>query len=384
MQTKIVVAATVSSLLMAGACFAQAGGASDNAKPPTPEQLRALPKPSAALNEPAGPKPPELKGRENAALVYYKAWDSIDRAVFTDVSQNYKNEPRAKLSEVHLQALRDNQRFVQSIMRATELDDCDWGVDFEEGPNALLPHLSFLRGSCRFLGADVRRCVEEGDINGAAKRVTAIIRMSTQERSDRCLISSLVAVAINAYAATVTRNMMTEKSLTPEAAHVILAGFKGMPDDPFGYKTCLDMERNMLHWTKTHFTGEHAGEEFTKAMAEMGGGNANNEAELKKMDEAALAVELDKAARFYDELDKLWGQAGKDKEFRDLEDRMSNGEFGNIAMVLAPAVSKANQSGLKAKATLEAIEKELEAYIRGEPAPESKDSKPATGESGRR
>jgi hypothetical protein len=381
MQTKTVLAATVSSLLMAAACFAQGGGAvGPDSKPPTPEQLRALPKPSSAMDQPAGPKPPELKGRENAALLYYKAWDSIDRAVFTEVNQNFKNEPKVKLSEAHLQALKDNQRFVQSIMHATELDDCDWGVDFEEGPNALLPHLGFLRASCRFLGADVRRCVQEDDINGAAKRVAAIIRMSTQSRSDRCLISALVGVAINAYAANVTRNMMMEKSLTPEAAHVILAAFKGMPEDPFGYKTCLDMERNVLHWTKTHFTGEHAGEEFNKAMADMGGsGNPANEAQLRKMNEAALGVELDKATRFYDELDKLWGQPGKDKEFADLEKRLEAGEFGSIAMVIAPSVSKANQSGLKAKATLDAIEKELGAYIRGEPLPET-----ATGEPSKR
>jgi hypothetical protein len=208
--------------------------------------------------------------------------------------------------------------------------------------------------------------VQENDISGAAKRVVAITKLSTQERGDRCLISSLVAVAINGYAISVTRNMMTEKSLTPEAAHVILAGFKAMPDDPFGFKTCLDMERNMLHWTKTHFTGEHAGEEFAKAFLDMGEGQMTVNTDIKKMNEAALEAEVEKATRFYDELDKLWGQPGKEKDFAALEKRLEAGEFGTVAMVIAPSVSKANQSGLKAAAALDGFEKELEAFIRGE------------------
>ncbi len=366
-----VIAAAASTLLLA-ASTGLAQAVAQEGKQPTPAELRALPKPSSAMNEPAGPKPPDIKGKENAALVYYRAWDSIDRAVFTDVNQNYKNEPGAKLSEAHMAGVKDNQKFVQSIMHATDLEECDWGVDFEEGPNALLPHLGFLRGSCRFLGADVRRCVQENDISGAAKRVVAITKMSTQMRGDHCLISALVSVAINGYAISVTRNMMTEKSLTPEAAHLILAAFKGMPEDPFGFKTCLDMERNMLHWTKTHFTGEHAGEEFSKAFLEIGEGQMPVNGDIKKMNEAALDAEIEKATKYYDELDNLWGQPGKDKEFAALEQRLEKGEFGTVAMVIAPAVWKANQSGLKAAAAVDGIEKELEAFIRGE------DTGPAT------
>src|ERR1051325_8307505 len=384
MLTRIKILAAIAGTVLSGVCLAQGGAASPDAKPPTPEELRALPKPSSALSQHAGPKPPELKGKENAALTYYKAWDSIDRAVFTDVNQNYKNEPRAKLSAAHLQALKENQRFVQSIMHATELDDCDWGVDFEEGPNALLPHLGFLRGSCRFLGADARRCVEEGDISGAAKRITAIIRMTAQERTDRCLISTLVAVAINQYAISVTRNLMTEKTLTPEAAHVVLAALKGLPEDPFGIKSCLDMERNMLHWTKTHFTGEHAGEEFSKEMGQMVGGKDAQYENIKKMDEAAVAAEVDKASKFYDELDKLWGRPGVDKEFASLEKRLEAGEFGTIAMIIAPSVSRANQSGLTGGGALQPSERALEAYIRGEPVPDPVDPKAATEQPAKR
>src|SRR5262245_60352256 len=216
--------------LLVGAPFALAQPA-DAGKPAQPKTAA----PSDALSQPAGPRPPDLKGKQNAALVYYRSWDSIDRAVFADVNENYKNEPGAKLSDRHLSALKSNQRFVESIMHAASLDECDWGVNFEEGPNALLPHLALLRGSCRFLGADVRRCLQENDINAATKRIVAVVQMSTQERSDRCLISSLVAVAINGYAISLTRNTMAEKSLTPQAAHVVLAAFKAMPEDPFGF-----------------------------------------------------------------------------------------------------------------------------------------------------
>jgi hypothetical protein len=360
-------------MMLASTLLAQAGGAaSSSATPPTAEQLRALPKPSqAALNDPSGPRPPDIKGRKNAALVYYRTWDSIDRAVFTDVNQNYKNEPGAKLSEEHLKALKENRPFVESLMYASGIETCDWGVNFDEGPNATLPHLGLLRGSCRFLGADARRCVQEGDINGAAKRIVAVVRMSTQMRQDRCLISALVGVAINGYAISLTRNMMTENSLTPEAAHVILAAFKGMPEDPFGFGTCLDMERGMLDWARKNFTGDQAGADFSKQYL----GEANSP-EIEKMNQQALDAEIDKTAAFYDELDKIWGKSGKDDEFHKLEQRVEAGEFGTVARVLVPSVFKCNQSGLKANAAVEGIEKDLEAFIRGD-APKAEPGKSA-------
>src|SRR5262245_43610699 len=158
--------------LLVGASHALAQPA-DVTKPPA--------KPSEALSQPAGPRPPDINGKRNAALVYYRAWDSIDRAVFADVNENYKNEPGARLSDRHLSALKTSHRVVESLLHAASLQDCHWGVNLEEGPNALLPHLALLRGSCRFLGADVRRCVQESDINGAAKRIAAVVEMSTQE-----------------------------------------------------------------------------------------------------------------------------------------------------------------------------------------------------------
>lgn len=334
--------------------------------------------PSEALTNPAGPHPPELAGKQNAALVYYRAWDSIDRAVFTDVNENYKNEPGAKLSDKHLADLKNNQRFVESLMRGASLEDCDWGVNFDEGPNALLPHLPLLRASCRFLGADVRRCVQEGDINGAAKRIVAVVRMSTQERGDRCLISTLVAVAINNYAISLTRNTMTEKSLTPQAAHLVLAAFKGMPDDPFGFKTSLDMEKSMLEWTRKHFTGEHAGKEFSEQyLAPSNEGRIGAPSGVEQMNQQELSAELDRAEAFYDELDKLWGQPGKEKELAALEGRIEAGDFGTVAKVLAPSVAKANQSSLKAQTAVDSVIKDLEAYLRGEPV-EPAASKPAS------
>jgi hypothetical protein len=325
-------------------------------------------KPSAVMQEPAGPRPPDFRGRQNAALVYFRAWDSIDRAVFKDVNENYENKAGARLTEKQLEAVKGCQRFVDAAMHAAALEDCDWGVDFSEGPNALLPHLGLLRGTCRFLGADVRRCVAEGDIPGAARRVIAVVRMSGQLRGDRCLISSLVAVAINGYSISLTRNMMEEKSLTPQAGHEILAAFQALPEDPFGFRTCLDMERNMLTWTRNNFHGEHAGEEFAKAFAAIDDVDSPQMTDVKKMSEAAMSAELDKASGYYDELDKIWGKAGKEKEFGELERRLVAGEFGQLAKVIAPAVSRANQSGLKALAQMQEFEKELGAYVRGEPA----------------
>jgi hypothetical protein len=329
-------------------------------------------KPSAVWDGPGGPRPPEMVGKQNAALLYYRAWDGVDFRLFDQVHKTYRNEPGAVLPADSVAVLEEHQKYISAVLLASETPDCDWGVAHEEGPNALLPHLTHLRSTVRFLGADARRLAAVGDSVGAAKRIRAIVRMSTQTRTDRCLISALVSATLNQHAMAVTRNMMAEGSLAPEAAHIVLAAFRALPEDPFAFRECMQTERRMgIEWAREHFTGPDAG----KQLAQMYLADADTpevKGQIEAMDEAAMNADLDLMSRYYDELEKYWGQPGKEKEVGALEERLLKGEFGVIVRATAPALAKANRSNLGILASVENVVRELQAYIRDGKAAGSK------------
>ncbi len=339
---------------------------------PEPAAPAAPARPSAVWDVPGGPRPREMVGKQNAALLYYRAWDGVDFRLFDQVHKTCRHEPGAVLPAASVTVLEEHQKFINAVLLASETPDCDWGVAHEEGPNALLPHLGHLRSTARFLGVDARRLAAAGDSVGAAKRLRAIVRMSTQTRTDRCLISSLVSATLNQYAMVVTRNMMAEGSLAPEAAHIVLAAFRALPEDPFAFKECMQTERQMgIEWAREHFTGPDAGKQLAQ-MYLADADTAEVKGQIEAMDETAMNADLDLMSRYYDELEKHWGQPGKEKEIGALEERLLKGEFGVIVRATAPALAKANRSNLGILASVENVVRELQAYIRDGKAAGSK------------
>jgi hypothetical protein len=335
------------------------------------DQPAAPQKPSAVWDAPGGPRPREMVGKQNAALLYYKAWDGVDFSLLDQVHRTYRNEPRAVLPPAAATILVDHQKFIAAVLLASETPECDWGVAREEGPNALLPHLAHLRATTRFLGADARRLAATDSV-GAAKRLRAIVRISTQMRTDRCLISALVSAAISHHGIAVTRTLMDEGSLTPEGAHIVLAAFRALPEDPFAFRDCMQTERQMgIDWARVHFTGPDAG----RQLAQMYLADADTpeiKGRIEAMDEAEMNADLDLMARYYDELEKYWGHPGKEKDIAALEQRLLKGEFGVIARVTAPALSRANQGNFRAIAAVDSVINDLQAYIRDGKAAGSK------------
>jgi hypothetical protein len=179
------------------------------------------------------------------------------------------------------------------------------------------------------------------------------------------LISALVGAALNQHARVIAKSMMDERSLTPEAAHVVMAALKAMPEDPYGFKACMVTERELgLEWVRENFTGPDAGRQFTTGFLNEVGSPAGVAATIERMSGDELRVEIDKASLYYDELDRLWCQEGKEKEFAALEKRLEHGEFGPVAMAIAPAISKANSTYLKSRTSVAEFIGELAAYIR--------------------
>lgn len=331
---------------------------------------------SHTLAQPAAPapaslptppnQPPQLQGRENAALLYYRAWDLLSREDSQTVGNSFSNAADYKQTPEEIKALEDNQKYVDLVLRAANTPACDWGIQYDQGWDALLPHLSKMRQSCRFLGADARRCFDAGKPTEGAERLAAIARMAEQTRSDGILISALVGAAIASYACAGTEVAFELHALTPSSARTILNALREInQEDAFGSFSAIRFEEwAIIDWPRIKFTGPKAGHELRLLVAsEASDPREEADSPLERMNAEQLAFELEKTRPYFEQVRKAWSEPDAAARLNDLSDRASKGEFGETAKVLVPAFGKARAGIDKCLVSVNATIKNLETFI---------------------
>lgn len=308
--------------------------------------------PTSTLMASAGSAPrvsPERSDGRNAALYYWRAFYTLDRDFQRESGDLLPTDraPDWKPDAGTVAKLNANGAFIRELLVATRIDRCDFGIAYEEGFMALLPHLGLMRSSGRILVLDARRLMAEGDADGAAERLAGVIRMGVHIRNDNVLISALVSMAVTSLAAGEAEVLAGSGKLTAAGRDTILGALQPLNQaDGFGVKRCLEMERNItVDYLRQRLTGPEAG----KKLLEMGLVEVSPETkeELSGLDEAAVRADLEKVDTFYKELLRDWDDADYAARLRGLESRLEKGEFGVLAKLMVPSVFKAKSSDVK-------------------------------------
>ncbi|UCG46347.1 MAG: hypothetical protein JSU94_12660 [Phycisphaerales bacterium] len=140
------------------------------------------------------PSPPD-----NAAVLYYQAGSlyngdsKIERTV-ADFA-----EGKTKSSKTIEDALEKNRRAIWLVLDASEVENCDWGLDYSQGSEMRAPSYHPLRQLAILIVADARILAQKGDYRTALTRCISLYR-TARHVNDRILISHLVAVALEALA----------------------------------------------------------------------------------------------------------------------------------------------------------------------------------------
>jgi len=93
--------------------------------------------------------------------------------------------------------LVQHQPEISRLIEASRLPDCNFGVDWSRGMAAEMPQLGSMRGLARALKADADRLIASGDIEGAAVRAAALLRLATHiSMHGGSQIELLVAIAV--------------------------------------------------------------------------------------------------------------------------------------------------------------------------------------------
>ena len=331
------------------------------AQPQPPEYY-----PSGWLSGEQALQPPPLGG-QNAAFEYFKAWDMLtlkQRRDLAEVAGAVDSEH--KLDKAAIQKCAENRAYIDALIRVANMEQCDWGIRRSDGFGALLPYLGLLRGNYRVIRMDARRCAEESNPVGAAERIAAMLNMPNHLSGDGFLISSLVGIAINAGALDNINVMLKNNELTVPAARVLLAALHNIPkEDLFGMTAAVKREGEMgIAWVRSHCTGPDAGARFaTEVYGFSDPGALWTCVLLAGMDERRLSVQVDRAELYHAAVDKLWKEPIDVVRLRELEWEVAEWQYGLVASLIAPSISRAAQTLIRERASINKSIAKLEAFI---------------------
>jgi hypothetical protein len=315
-------------------------------------------------------RPSWMVNPTNAALLYQRAWAIIgteDEKLLGDPA--LKLEKGAVPAEDFADRLKNAQGYIGMIANASRLPAADWGVEYDKGFTALIPHLGQLRRSARIVIADSRRLFAAGQTQDGVERLATVLRMS-RHTGGGLLISSLVGVALTRSALDEIDAALAGNRIDAVGAGTLLEALKPLTgEDPFAFRMALEGEAWVVIGSMREQyagKGKDAGRIFIESMGNFGG--LKPESELWKtiaaMDGEAIAKDLETASRYYAVVIDSWSMPDAQTRLREAHNDMDNGKYGILLKVLTAFFGKAHENATSitkpiadAKAKLEALAK---------------------------
>lgn len=133
---------------------------------------------------------------DNAAVLYYKAFMLYEPPEFGPMLWDYWKGNIGSNEKIE-DLLKKNRRIIDIVLDATRIDHCDWGLDYSQGMEVLLPPHHKARKVFALLAAEARMQADRGDYRKALGRCISIYRMA-RHLNERPIVCYLVGSAINA------------------------------------------------------------------------------------------------------------------------------------------------------------------------------------------
>lgn len=181
---------------------------------------------------------------DNAAVLYYRAclFYKADEKMEDAVSDlvHDKIDPNEKIEEY----IEKNRLAINFIIDATEVKNCDWGMDYSKGFSVMIPHLSTLRILSYLIIADAKHLTKKGDYETALTRCLALKRMG-RHVNDRMLIMYLIGASSDALASKCIRQTLSDMPENLQTLNWLKNELVRIESLSFSIKTSLDGEREI-------------------------------------------------------------------------------------------------------------------------------------------
>lgn len=282
----------------------------------------------------------------NAAAWYQRAFAELER--FTpeemELIEQYRSGGATTPSPEVRALINRAAPIIDNALRASAQGYSDFGLDYSQGFDLLLPHLGKMRSIARLTQADSMMRLGDGDGAGAAERIAAMYRLADHTGDDHILISSLVSRAIFEVADTSAQMGFDHGAFDPASAMVLLRSARAFDqDDPFQSIEALAMEQTLcMNMIREHFMGDDAAKK--SEMLAMLASDGDLDEQFADLTPEQLEVHIGRYTALMDRYAEVW--SGDDPEaaraqLAQIERELEAGEHGLIAQLLMPALGRA-------------------------------------------
>jgi len=242
--------------------------------------------------------------------------------------------PSAEAMEV----LRQVEPQLAALEHASQASAIDWGLDYDAGPELLLPELGSMRRGAQLLDAKLLVAAVNGDTAAAADAFGVISRMSDHVSAQRLLISSLVSLSMLKMADASVGRVIDMGLIDRDMAAALAGNYGRMQGDDFlQCVAAMKQERvSMILWLDQKLQDDPASLE--EVFAGLGLPVADNAFAV-----GMLRAQLARAGEAYDAIiaaSMLKDPKASIAAMAEVEAAATAGEFGTLAAILLPSTSR--------------------------------------------
>jgi hypothetical protein len=186
------------------------------------------------------------RGAQNAALRYWAAFalmqdPPLDKGIL-DLVDNVASG-KAAWDESRLGPILDaNEAAIQTMQRGSRLRDCEWGLEYELGPAAPIPHLAKARVLGRLNALAGMRFAARGQLPEAISTWIAGVRFAQHVAQGGSLISLLSARLVLDTNIAATSTTARRVAIGPSERTQMAAALTALPESAFDWGSALQRE----------------------------------------------------------------------------------------------------------------------------------------------
>ncbi len=212
---------------------------------------------SAFVAAPVAAQPPDVPSplAQNAALQYWIAFSQLP-ATDKEHERIYNELYTISVKDPGVERLLTSSHQSLLLMRrGSELKQCDWGLDYNDGMGLLLPHLSKSRDLGRLAALRIRQSFEQDNMALARDDSMATMKLARYVGRDPIMICLLVRLAIEGFVIEAVAPYVPEIKASYTQSK---AAFDSLPPAATLLDTISTEKKYMAGWIITHIKHEEA------------------------------------------------------------------------------------------------------------------------------
>ncbi|MFA5554792.1 MAG: hypothetical protein WCZ89_02740 [Phycisphaerae bacterium] len=182
---------------------------------------------------------------DNAAVLYYKA------AMLYEVDSEMSNllsdfrDGKIELNDKIRQFVSKNTPIIQIVLDASEIKNCDWGLNFSDGIGMKMPILASFRKITHLIIADSKILAHDGNYEAALNRCISLCKIA-RHLNGRVLVNCLIGIAIQGAASSNIVEILSNMPQNAETLTRLKNQLAEIDSTPLSIKPALLGERDII------------------------------------------------------------------------------------------------------------------------------------------